>query len=136
MFRPRNFFRPLDAIVILLVAAASIWGFRAFRLTEGSQAVIYLGNRKFARYDLDVPMRTVGIPTRIGAITLEIGNGSARVSSTPCPNRICLKTGPIRFSHSEIVCMPARMLIVLESAPASGSGISPDSGTATDAVTY
>src|SRR5690606_29730659 len=106
MFRPRKFFRPLAGFLILMNDAASIWTFRAFQLTEGSQAVIYMGNRKFARYDLAGPMRAVSIPTRIGDIGLEIGEGSARVASTPCPNGICLRTGPIRFSHSEIVCLP------------------------------
>jgi hypothetical protein len=136
MFRQRTLFRPLDALVILSVTAASAWGFLSFRLTDGSQAIIYLGNRKFARYDLAGPARAVDIPTRIGTIVLEIGNGSAKVASTPCRNRVCLKTGAIRFSHAEIVCMPARMLVVLEGAAPSGSRDSQDPGKETDAVTY
>lgn len=132
MFRPRTFFRPLDALVIAVVAATSIWAFTAFVAADGARAVIFLGNRKFAWYDLAGPARLVDVPTAIGPIRLEIGEGSARVASTPCPNRICLKTGAIRRAHSEIICMPARMLIVLESDRPGKDR----TGGGTDAITY
>lgn len=132
MFRSRTFFRPLDALLIAVVAGSAIWAFTAFGATDGTRAVLFLGNRKFAWYDLSGPKRLVDVPTRIGSIRIEVGDGSVRVVSTPCPNRICLKTGTIRRAHSEIICMPARMLIVLESDRPGKVGT--DGGT--DAVTY
>lgn len=132
MFRPRTFFRPLDAILILAVSAAAGWGFLTFRLSEGSTAVVHVGNKKYGWYDLSSSQHRVIVPTPIGPMELEIGGGSARVVSSPCRNKICVKTGAIRRSHSEIVCMPARMLIILESEKADADG----SGEETDAVTF
>lgn len=132
MFRPRTFFRPLDAILILAVSAAAGWGFLAFRFSEGSKAVVHVGNKKYGWYDLSSSRHRVIVPTHIGPMELEIGGGSARVVSSPCRNKICVKTGAIRRSHSEIVCMPARMVIILESEGADADG----SGKETDAVTF
>ncbi|HKP98277.1 MAG TPA: NusG domain II-containing protein [Fibrobacteria bacterium] len=134
MFRPRSFFRPLDALLAVSVATAAVWGFLAFRVADGSRAVVYIGNRKYGWYDVAGAPRRVTVPTRIGEVSLEIGNGSARVAASPCRNKVCMRTGAIHRAHSEIVCMPAQLLIVLESdRPRDGDGKSPGG---TDAVTY
>jgi hypothetical protein len=126
-----KFFRPLDALMIALVGAAACWGILTFRFTEGARAVVYVANKKFAWYDLAGEKREVDVPTAIGTVKLEIGGGGARVVSSPCPNKLCVKTGTVRHSHEEIVCLPAQLLLVLEGGPGSGSGKG-----GTDAITY
>ena len=116
MYRRDSFFRPFDAAITILVAAASAWGFMAFRVTEGSRAIVYLSDKKFAWYELGGDKRKVEIDTRIGPIALEIGEGSARVVSAPCPNRLCVKTGKVSHAHQEIICVPAHLLVVIEAA--------------------
>jgi hypothetical protein len=120
MFRSGTFFRPLDALLAILIAAASAWGFLAFRVSEGSRAVVYVADHKFAWYELAGGKRRVQVPTRIGPVELEIGEGSARVVSSPCPNRLCVKTGKVGHAHQEIVCVPAHLLVVIEGAAAGG----------------
>ncbi|MDQ3003217.1 MAG: NusG domain II-containing protein [Fibrobacterota bacterium] len=132
MFSPRTFFRPLDAILILTVSAAAGWGLLAFRISEGTKAVVHVGNKKYGWYELSSSRHRVFVSTHIGPMELEIGGGSARVVSSPCRNKICVKTGAISRSHSEIVCMPARMVVILESEGADADG----SGEGTDAVTF
>src|SRR4051812_1897363 len=116
MFKARTFFRPLDAAVALLVGAASCWGFLAFTVSYGAKAVVYVSNKKFAWYDLSAKKQEITLTTRIGPVKIEIGDGSARVISSPCPNKLCVKTGSIRHSHEEVICVPAQVIIVLESA--------------------
>lgn len=116
MFHRGFYFRPLDAALVILVAAASAWGFMAFRVTEGSRVIVYLSDKKFGWYALAGEKRNVEIATRIGPIVLEIGEGSARVASSPCPNRLCVKTGKVSHAHEEIVCVPAHMLVLIEGA--------------------
>lgn len=127
----RPFFRPLDAILIAAILAAAGWALFTFRITEGSRAIVYVSNRKFAWYDITGEKRRIPIPTRIGTVTLEIGGGSARVIDSPCPNKLCVKTGAIRHAHEEIVCLPAQLLLVLEGSP----GLDRKKGAA-DAITY
>jgi hypothetical protein len=129
VFRPRSFFRPLDALIALTIAAAAAWGFLAFRVSAGAKAIVYIANAKYAWYDLTGGKRLVDLPTRIGPVRLEVGEGAARVLSSPCPNKICVKTGKIAHVHGEIVCVPAHLLIVIEGAESgSKAGV--------DAVTY
>jgi hypothetical protein len=120
MFRSGAFFRPLDALLAILISAASAWGFMAFRVSEGSRALVYVSDRKHAWYELAGGKRLVEVPTRIGPVKLEIGEGSARVVSSTCPNRLCVKTGKVGRAHQEIVCVPAHLLVVIEGAAEGG----------------
>jgi hypothetical protein len=127
----RPFFRPLDAAVVLLVSAAALWGFLAFRFSDAGKAVVFVGDARYGWYDLGGAARRVEVPTRIGPVTLEIGGGTARVLHSPCPNQLCVKQGTVQRAHAELVCMPARLLVVLEGGEA-GDPREPR----IDAVTY
>ncbi|MEO7957941.1 MAG: NusG domain II-containing protein [Fibrobacteria bacterium] len=129
MFQSGAFFRPLDAALVILVTAASAWGFVAFRVSAGSKAVVYIANAKYAWYELSGEKHQVDLPTRIGPVRLEVGEGAARVLSSPCPNKICIKTGKVARVHGEIVCVPAHLLVVIE-GPEAGSK------AGVDAITY
>lgn len=126
----RPFFRPLDGIVLALVATASAWGFTAFRLSPGGKAEIHVGGKRFGWYALQGPDREVQVPTAIGTVRLRIGGGSAQVMASPCRNQICVRMGSARHAHSELVCMPARLLVHI-----AGVASDPD-GRETDAVTW
>ncbi len=102
-----------------------------FRYTEGSRAVVYIANKKFAWYPLAGETRRISIPTQIGMVWLEIGSGTARVVSSPCPNKLCVKTGVVRHSHEEIVCLPAKLLLTLEGPDGPGH-----MKAGADAITY
>ena len=125
----RAFFRPLDAVILILAAAAALWGFLAFRFADAGKAVVYVGSARYGWYDLGGTVRHIDVPTRIGPVTLEIGAGTARVLHSPCPNHLCMRQGAIRRAHAELICMPARLLVVLEGG--AENNVSP-----IDAVTY
>ena len=133
MFRRDSFFRPADAGILLLVAAAAAWGFLNFGVAKGAKAIVYLSGDKYAWYDLAGGKRQVQVPTRIGPVWLEIGDGGARVAASPCPNHICVKTGVVRHTHEEIVCVPAHLLLPIEGDP--GDAANRDKGEV-DAVTF
>ncbi len=114
--------------MLCAIAAASAWGLLAFRITPGARAIVFVGDNKYGWYSLDGPRHSVPIPTRIGPVNAEFGEGSARVTASPCRNQICVRTGKIAHSHAEVVCLPARLLIVIESGE--------DPAGAPDAITY
>ncbi|MDB5051759.1 MAG: hypothetical protein JWO30_4830 [Fibrobacteres bacterium] len=132
----RAFFRPLDAAVLLLVACASAWGFMAFRMEEGASVQVFIGNKKYGWYKLDGARHQVTVPTLIGPLVLEIGEGGAKVVSSPCRNKVCVRTGTIRHAHSEIICMPARVLVMMEADKDGDGAGKKEPGAGTDAVTY
>lgn len=121
MFQPNSFFRLPDLLVLLLVSGAACWGFLGFRFSEGTKAVLYVSDRKFGWYDLAGEKRNLEVPTRIGPVRVEIGGGSARVTSSPCPNHICVKTGSVSHAHEEVVCVPAHLLLVIEGEDGEGT---------------
>jgi hypothetical protein len=127
----RAFFRPLDALVLILVAAAAAWGFLAFRFSDAGKAIVYVGDVRYGWYDLAGPSRRIDVPTRIGPVTLDIGVGAARVARSPCPNRLCIRQGTVRKAHAELICMPARLLVVLEGGEAGDA-----SAPGIDAITH
>ena len=121
----------MDLILILVILGLALFGIFTFKLTQGSRAVVYVANKKFAWYDLTMQKKTYAIPTRIGEIEIEIGNGIARVLHAPCPNQLCIKTDAIKHSHEEIVCMPGQLLIEIE-----GNTETNGNKAQTDAITY
>jgi hypothetical protein len=93
--------------------------------------VVYIANKKFAWYDLGGEKKRIPLPTQIGTLILEIGDSGARIISAPCPNKLCVKTGLIRHSHEEIVCLPGKLLLVLEGPNDEEKG-----KAGPDAITY
>lgn len=122
----RPWFRPGDALVALAVAAASAWACLGFRGAPGARAVVYLDDREYGWFDLRDARRALDVPTRIGNVRLEIGDGGARVASSPCPNRRCIHTGTVRRLGGEIACAPAHLLLVVEGRDPAGREEAPD----------
>ena len=121
-----RFLRPLDLLVVLAVGGASVWAFLGFTTAPGSRATLYLADRKYGWFDLHAAKRTLEVPTRIGTVRIEIGDGEARIVDSPCPNLRCVHTGAVRRIRGEIACAPARLLLVVEGDAAAGEGDGPD----------
>jgi hypothetical protein len=121
-----KFFRPLDAVLVAGVMALAVWSFWGLGLSRGSRAVVFIANHKYGWYDIEAAPREVALPTAIGPVRVRFGGGEARIVDSPCPNKLCVKHGAIRRGHDEVICLPARLLIVLEGdasssdAPAGG----------------
>jgi len=61
-------------------------------------------------YPLDAEA-TVRVPGPLGATVVEIADGAVRVISSPCPEKICIKTGRISKPGQWIACLPNRVFI-------------------------
>ncbi|MCD8145080.1 MAG: NusG domain II-containing protein [Oscillospiraceae bacterium] len=51
--------------------------------------------------------------------TIEVENGRIRISEANCPDQVCVDTGWISGSLKPIVCLPVRLVIQIESDPAT-----------------
>jgi len=61
-------------------------------------------------YPLDAET-TVRVPGPLGETVVEIADGAVRVISSPCPEKICIKTGAISKPGQWIACLPNRVFI-------------------------
>ena len=61
-------------------------------------------------YPLDAET-TVRVPGPLGETVVEIADGAVRVVSSPCPEKICIKTGRISKPGQWIACLPNRVFI-------------------------
>ena len=61
-------------------------------------------------YPLDGEV-TLRIPGPLGDTMVVIEDGTVRVTSSPCPEKICIKTGRISKPGQWIACLPNRVFI-------------------------
>ena len=54
---------------------------------------------------------TLRVPGPLGETVVVIEEGSVRVVSSPCPEKICIKTGRISKPGQWIACLPNRIFI-------------------------
>ncbi len=58
--------------------------------------------------------RSFSVGGPLGKTALEIAGGAVRVVSSPCPEKICVKAGPISRPGQWIACLPNRIFITIK----------------------
>ena len=66
--------RPLDIIILVIITAAAAGSFFLMEKEAGSQAEIYVNNRKTASFNLDGPVQLKDITTEIGKVRIKYGD--------------------------------------------------------------
>jgi hypothetical protein len=105
--------RPLDIILLVIITAAAAGSFFLMEKEAGSQAEIYVNNRKTASFNLDGPVQFKDINTKIGKVRVKYGNGTIQVTQSPCVQKICIHQGSISHIYENIICLPAQLQIVI-----------------------
>ncbi|MCR4617556.1 MAG: NusG domain II-containing protein [Lachnospiraceae bacterium] len=95
---------------------------------SGQTAYIYSSGRLVRTIDLNIaPNESFDITSENGGSnTIEISNHNIRVTHASCPDGLCVKCGYARESGIPIVCLPNKLVIVLDD----------NKGGSVDAVTY
>jgi hypothetical protein len=120
-------FRPLDAAVALLLLALTALCFPRLVSPFGTRAEVTVAGEKVARLSLEGPVRHLTVATALGPVRLAYGGGSVRVEEAPCPNRLCMRSGPVSRSGAVLLCVPCKMRVVVGGAKPKGE---------VDAVTF
>jgi len=103
--------RALDAAVFaaaLLGIALISW--RVYAGRAGDPLAYLRGPGAEWIYPLDSP-RTVRIPGPLGDTVVQLGEGSARVLSSPCREKICVRAGAIARPGQWVACLPNRVFL-------------------------
>ena len=92
----------MAALILFLLSARGIGGD-----PSGACLVIISGNETVGRYELDKD-QTI----RIGeGNTCEIKEGSVRMVSADCPDKLCVKSHGISKPGESIVCLPNNVIL-------------------------
>jgi hypothetical protein len=70
-------------------------------------------------YPMDAE-RTVPVEGPIGITEVRIGDGWARVASSPCPDKLCVKSGMLRRKGDWSACMPNKVFVRITGVSESG----------------
>lgn len=99
-------------IAAVLAAALSLFCIRLFKKpAENPVVIVSAGGAEFGRYDL-CEDRVIDIN---GTNTLVIKDGTAFMSESDCPDRLCLYQKPICKDGESIVCLPNRITVTVKS---------------------
>lgn len=116
------------ADVILIIAAlavSGIWFFSMFvRAEPGAVVEIHDSAGLYQIIGLDEDA-TISVPGPLGDSVIKISGGGVVMFSSPCPNKVCISIGEIRYAGESIVCIPNKVYAVIR-----------DGKTQPDAITY
>lgn len=100
---------------LLLVSVAALVGINLFYASDGNnlEAVVVDSNNEEHRFSLDEDASHT-ITTSLGYNTIEIKDGSVKVSHADCPNQTCVETGAVHEPGSIIVCLPHELIVTVE----------------------
>lgn len=98
-----------------LVAAMIVLNLALFaRLGTGSArgdwVVIEVDQQEVVRAPLTHP-RVFHVQGKLGVTEVEIRQGKARIVKSPCKNKICIKSGYIRYADRLAACLPNRVVV-------------------------
>jgi len=106
-----KYFRFGDVVIIAIIVAV---GFSPMYLHSDRKAKsfsIILDSAKIATIPADTDT-TIIIDATLGAVKIEISNGSARVVESSCPRKICIRSGAIDRPGQAIACVPNKLIII------------------------
>ena len=101
-------------VVCVLLIAAVAGAFFYFR-GPGTRVVVTIGGEEYAEYDLSVD-RCVELHTQKGTNILVIEDGSARIVSADCPDKLCVSQGRISRDGQMLVCLPHELVVEVTAA--------------------
>ena len=100
-----------DILVLaaLLIVSAALGIFLATNRTEPQYVSVKADGKEIARF----PLSKDCVYRINDGNTIEIRDGSVRMSEADCPDKICVKTGRISRSGQSIVCAPHRVTVTI-----------------------
>jgi len=108
---------PLDIAAFgLALAIIALVSVRVYARPGGAPAVHLRGPHQEWIFPLDSE-RTVAVAGPLGDTVVQIRQGQARVLSSPCPEKICLRSGAIARPGQWIACLPNRVFIDIQAGP-------------------
>jgi hypothetical protein len=117
---------PGDIILIVSLFAISIIWFAALLISAERGGVVDIHNARGFYKELSLNENiSVSVPGPLGDSVVQIEDGTVVMLSSPCPNKVCIHTGKIKYSGESIICIPNKVFVLIRAEK-----------TDFDAVTY
>jgi len=107
-------------LIFSSLALASFFFIRAFFVSrEASTALIKVGDIPVQRVPLKID-RIINIQGEKGKVIIEVKDGRVRAVESSCFQKICVNTGWIDKPGQNIICLPNRVLVIIEGKERAG----------------
>ena len=104
-----------DWLLLTLLLAVSLTGIaRQVESPKGSRVIVTCGEQTCFVGPLK-SKTSVDLSGPLGKTHLVVDPQGARITSSPCPRKICMTMGPARNSTQFLACIPNRILVLIES---------------------
>ncbi|MGL4909900.1 MAG: NusG domain II-containing protein [Cetobacterium sp.] len=114
MKKQKRYFRKGDILIYsVLIFIFSILGYKItqFKITEASNAEIYVNNTLKYVYSLQIEDREIFVPTDIGGVNIKIKDKKIRVLTSNSPLKLNVKQGWIGQPGQVIIGVPDKLII-------------------------
>lgn len=101
-----------DKFLIAALLILNGWLFASWGVgfSKGDWVVVTVNQKETIRLPLDQDQKT-HVKGPIGLTEIEVKNGHARIIRSPCKNKVCIKSGYIRYADRLAACIPNRVVI-------------------------
>ncbi len=105
-------------VSIFLLLAFVMYIFPKFFMETADQVLVLVDGREYGIYSL-YEMQEIKIETADGYNLLVIKDGQAYVAESDCENQVCVHTQPVTKTGGQIICLPHRVVIRLQTTEKS-----------------
>ena len=101
-----------DKILVAALLILNGWLFANWGtgFSEGDWVVVTVNQKEIIRLSLDQD-QTTHVKGPLGLTEIEVKKGRARIVSSPCKNKVCIKSGYIRYADRLAACIPNRVVV-------------------------
>ena len=101
-----------DKFLIAALLILNGWLFASWGVgfSKGDWVVVTVNQKETIRLPLDQDQKT-HVKGPIGLTEIEVKNGHARIIRSPCKNKVCIKSGYIRYADRLAACIPNRVVV-------------------------
>lgn len=101
------------ALVLLAVLGAAFCIQRLWLSGDGAVAVVQAGDRVICRLPLSQDRELWVGDEESGRNLIRVKDGAVMVAEADCPDKICVRTGPIRQEGQIISCLPHKLSVYI-----------------------
>ena len=101
-----------DKILVAALLILNGWLFANWGtgFSKGDWVVVTVNEKETFRLSLNAD-QTTHVKGPLGLTEVEIKKGQARIVRSPCKNKVCIKSGYIRYADRLTACIPNRVVV-------------------------
>lgn len=101
------------ALVLLAVLAAAFGLQQTFFRHRGAKAIVQVAGREDLALELSEDRELWVGDEETGHNLVRVKDGAVMVAEADCPDKVCVRTGPIRQEGQVIACLPHKVIIYI-----------------------